>query len=86
VSNSLQVNNSDIKHSYILVYSFAVWTIHFIRSVKDQQMHHSFNVLVLNILLRVSAFQNAIIRDSDMNMPRLCSMLRKAEKDGSCIL
>jgi hypothetical protein len=54
--------------------------------VKDQQTHHSFNVLVLNILLHVSAFQNAIIRDSDMNMLRWCPMSWKAEKDGSCIL
>jgi hypothetical protein len=28
----------------------------FLRSVKHQQMHHSFNVLVLNMLLHVSAF------------------------------
>jgi hypothetical protein len=54
--------------------------------VKNQQMHHSFNVLVLNILLHVSAFQNAIIRESDMNMLRWCPMSWKAEKDGSCIL
>jgi hypothetical protein len=33
-------------------------------------MHHSFNVLVLNILLHVSAFQNANITESDMNMLR----------------
>jgi hypothetical protein len=30
-------------------------------------MHHSFNILVLNILLHVSAFQNAVIRESDIN-------------------
>jgi hypothetical protein len=54
--------------------------------VKDQQMHHSFNVLVLNILLHVSAFQNAIIRVFNINMLRLCPMTWKAEKDGSCIL
>jgi hypothetical protein len=28
----------------------------FLRCVKDQQMHHPFNVLVLNVLLHVSAF------------------------------
>jgi hypothetical protein len=39
---------------------------------KNQQMHHSFNVLVLNILINVSAFQNAIIRESDMNMLKWC--------------
>jgi NO-binding membrane sensor protein with MHYT domain len=39
---------------------FAVWAMHFLMmSVKDQQMHHSFNVLVLNIVLHVSAFLNA---------------------------
>jgi hypothetical protein len=48
--------------------------------VKDQQIHHSFNVLVHNILLHVSAFQNAIIRDSDMNMLRWCPMSWKAEQ------
>jgi hypothetical protein len=37
-------------------------------------MHHSFNILVLNILLHVSAFQNSIIRVSDMNMLRWCPM------------
>jgi hypothetical protein len=42
--------------------------------VKDQQMHHSFNVLVLNIPLHFSAFQNSIIRKSDMNMQRWCPM------------
>jgi hypothetical protein len=36
--------------------------------VKGRQMHHSFNVFVLNILLHVLAFQNAIIRESEMNM------------------
>jgi hypothetical protein len=56
------------------------------RWVKDQQMNHSFIVLVLNILLLVSAFQNAIIRESDMNMLRLCPMSWEAEKDGSCVL
>jgi hypothetical protein len=35
---------------------------------EDQKIHHSLNVVVLNILLHVSAFQNAIIKDSDMNM------------------
>jgi hypothetical protein len=54
--------------------------------VKDQQMHHSFNVFVLNILLHVSAFQNAIIRESNMNMIRWYPLSWKAEKDGSCIL
>jgi hypothetical protein len=29
-------------------------------------MRHSFSVLLLNILLHVSAFQNAIIRESSM--------------------
>jgi hypothetical protein len=52
----------------------------YIRWVKDQQMHHSFNVLVLNILLHVSAFQNAIIRDSDMNMLRWCPMSWKQRR------
>jgi hypothetical protein len=56
------------------------------RWVKDQQMHQSFNVLVLNTFLHVSAFQTAIIRESDMNMLRLCPKTWKAEKDGSCIL
>jgi hypothetical protein len=46
-------------------------------------MNHSFNVLVLNILLHVSAFQNAIIRVSDMNMLRWCPMSRKSEKMGA---
>jgi hypothetical protein len=54
--------------------------------VTDQQMHHSFNVLVLNILLHVSALQNAIITEASMNMLRWCPMSWKAEKDGSCIL
>jgi hypothetical protein len=54
--------------------------------VKDQQMHHSFNVLVLKTLLHVSAFLNAIIRESNMNMLRWCLMSWEAEKDGSCIL
>jgi tRNA threonylcarbamoyladenosine modification (KEOPS) complex Pcc1 subunit len=44
-------------------------------------MHHSFNVLVLNILLHVSAFQNAVIRESDINMLRWCPMSWEAEKD-----
>jgi hypothetical protein len=35
-------------------------------------MHHSCNVLVFNILLHVSVFQNALIRESDMNMLRWC--------------
>jgi hypothetical protein len=48
--------------------------------VKDHQMHHSFNVLVLNILLHVSAFQNAIIRESDMNMLRRRPMSWRAQK------
>jgi hypothetical protein len=46
--------------------------------IKYQQIHHSFNVLVLNILLHVSAFQNAIIRESDMNMLRWCPMSWKS--------
>jgi hypothetical protein len=54
--------------------------------VKDQKTHHLFNVLVLNILLHVSAFQNTTIRESDMNMLRWCPMSWNAEKDGSCIL
>jgi hypothetical protein len=41
---------------------------------------------VLNILLHVSAFLNAIIRESDMNMLRWRPMSWKAEKDESCIL
>jgi hypothetical protein len=49
-------------------------------------MHHSFNILVLNIFPHVSAFQNAIISDSDMNMLRWCPISWKSEKDGSCIL
>jgi hypothetical protein len=53
----------------------------FLRWVKDQQMHHSFNVLMLNILLHVSEFQNAIIRESNMNMLRYCPKSWKAEKD-----
>jgi hypothetical protein len=40
-------------------------------------MHHSFNVLVLNKLLHVSAFQNAIIKESDMNMLRWCPKYNK---------
>jgi hypothetical protein len=44
------------------------WSYIFLWWVKDQQMHHSFNVLVLNILLHVSAFQNTIIRESNTNM------------------
>jgi hypothetical protein len=40
------------------------WPCIFLWWLEDQQMHHSFNVLVLNILLHVSAFQNANIRDS----------------------
>jgi hypothetical protein len=42
--------------------------------IKDQQTHHSFSVLVLNILLHVSAFQNVVIRESDMGMLRWCPM------------
>jgi hypothetical protein len=49
---------------------FAVWTTHFLTMSKRQKKYHSFNVLVLNILVHVSAFQNAIIRKSDMNMLR----------------
>jgi hypothetical protein len=41
---------------------------------EDRQMHHSFNVLVLNTLPHVSAFQNAIIRESNMNMLIWCPM------------
>jgi hypothetical protein len=61
-----------------------VKTLSFLRRVKDQQAHRSLNVLVLNILLHVSAFQNTIIRESNLNMLRGCPMSWKAEKDGSC--
>jgi hypothetical protein len=64
----------------VLLYHHSSWW------VRDQQMHHSFNVLVLNILVHVSAFQNSITRKSNMNMLRWCPMSWKAEKDGSCIL
>jgi hypothetical protein len=58
----------------------------FITTSKRPKMHHSFNVLVHNVVLHVSAFWKAIIRESDMNMLRWCPVSWEAEKDGSCIL
>jgi hypothetical protein len=46
-------------------------------------MHHSFNVLVLNILLHVLAFQNAIIRESDTNMLRCAQCRGKQRRMGA---
>jgi hypothetical protein len=45
-----------------------------------------FRRQIVNTLLHVLAFQNAIIRETDMNMLRWRPMSREAEKDGSCIL
>jgi hypothetical protein len=42
-------------------------------------MHHSFTVLVLNTLLYVSAFQNAIVRDLNLKMLGWCPMFHCAQ-------
>jgi hypothetical protein len=46
-------------------------------------MHHSFDVLVLNILLHVSAFKNDIIRESYMNMLRCAQFNEKQRRMGA---